>query len=220
VNRYCLCFYFGIPSLYSSTFVIKQLELTGARIGRTIENLKKLGRANITKCTALRHWKKLDSISRTTWTNPWRLQSKRISITVLYGKSLLQDRGDLMQKTKLLKYKDAYMPQSARCCKSCAVGCAPTAISVLHKCIYFFRWLFTMDALSIFQTPIIDNSTLNKVEKLHYLKSSTTESTSQLLHNTAITGDKFDRAWALLKNRYEHLLVNAYAMHRCAFDCQ
>jgi len=73
------------------------------------------------------------------------------------------------------------------------------------------EWLSFKD---LFNSLVTANPTLSAVEKLQYLKTSITGSAANLLSNTALTADNFQKAWEALIAFYENkrLLVNA-ALH-------
>lgn len=63
----------------------------------------------------------------------------------------------------------------------------------------------------LFTSLVHNNSTLSKVQKLHYLKSSITGEAETLLKHIQITESNYDQAWDLLRDRYgnRRLIVNS-----------
>ncbi|XP_061724321.1 uncharacterized protein LOC133530427 [Cydia pomonella] len=56
----------------------------------------------------------------------------------------------------------------------------------------------------LFVALIHNNSSLENVQKLHYLKSSLTGDAEVLLRQFSITGENYTEAWAILKKRYNN----------------
>ncbi|CAK1600398.1 unnamed protein product [Parnassius mnemosyne] len=63
----------------------------------------------------------------------------------------------------------------------------------------------------LFSSLVHNNSSLSKVQKLHYLKSSIVGEAEALLKHIKITEDNYEHAWCLLKDRYgnKRLIVNS-----------
>ena len=72
----------------------------------------------------------------------------------------------------------------------------------------FSDWLSFRD---MFTSLILSNENISAVEKLQYLRTSLVGSASQLLRNTAVTSDNFQRAWESITTFYENkrLLVDS-----------
>ncbi|XP_015180767.1 PREDICTED: uncharacterized protein LOC107068641 [Polistes dominula] len=70
------------------------------------------------------------------------------------------------------------------------------------------EWLQFKD---MFNSMVINNSSLSAIWKLHYLKQSLTSPAADFLKNTALTTDNFQRSWDALVSFYENkqLLVNS-----------
>lgn len=62
----------------------------------------------------------------------------------------------------------------------------------------------------LFLSLIHNNTSLSKVQKLHYLKSSVVGEAEALLRNVQVTEDNYDQAWETLRNRYgnKRLIIN------------
>lgn len=56
----------------------------------------------------------------------------------------------------------------------------------------------------LFIALIHNNKSLEKVQKLHYLKSNLSGEAEALLRQFSITGDNYEEAWAILKKRYSN----------------
>lgn len=64
----------------------------------------------------------------------------------------------------------------------------------------------------LFRSIVIDETSLSKVEKMHYLKTSVRGDADQLIRNLPSTEDNFERAWSILSGHFENkrLLVRSY----------
>nr|XP_012232430.1 PREDICTED: uncharacterized protein LOC105678032 [Linepithema humile] len=69
-------------------------------------------------------------------------------------------------------------------------------------------WLSFKD---LFSSLVLRHPSLTAVEKLQYLKTSLIGNAAQLLKNTTLTADNFERAWSELESYYDNnrILVNA-----------
>lgn len=69
-------------------------------------------------------------------------------------------------------------------------------------------WLSFKD---LFSSLVLRHPSLTAVEKLQYLKTSLVGNAAQLLKNTTLTADNFERAWSELESYYDNnrILVNA-----------
>jgi hypothetical protein len=60
----------------------------------------------------------------------------------------------------------------------------------------------------LFQSIVVEKSSLSKVEKMHYLKTSVKGDAEQLIRNLPSTEDNFELAWTPSENK--RLLVRSY----------
>lgn len=56
----------------------------------------------------------------------------------------------------------------------------------------------------LFESLIIKNLSLSNIQRMQYLKSNINGDAAKQINQMEITGNNFDAAWGLLKNRYEH----------------
>lgn len=59
----------------------------------------------------------------------------------------------------------------------------------------------------LFESMVVKNTRLSKVQKLHYLKTNVTGEAFNLLENVTITEANFDTAWTSLGNQYDNQRV-------------
>lgn len=73
----------------------------------------------------------------------------------------------------------------------------------------FEDWLAFRD---LFRSIVVEEASLSKVEKFHYLKTSVKRDAEYLIRNLPSTDDNFEFAWSTLKDHFENkrLLVRSY----------
>ncbi|XP_036142860.1 uncharacterized protein LOC118645588 [Monomorium pharaonis] len=196
--------------------ITSQTELYG-RIARAIDNLKKLGSANITMGVVEARIKALDS----TWS---KFESQHDTLTLKfpgelgkssYARDNLFDQAEMIYITQRGALMD-WIADFQRASRSTAVeaSTAPPERNHLPRINlpqfsgavedwFSFRALF----LSV----INKQSTISNVEKLHYLRTSLRGEADKLVRDLPVTGDNFERAWNTLSEYYENKRVLARA---------
>ncbi|XP_036147020.1 uncharacterized protein LOC118647026 [Monomorium pharaonis] len=197
-----------------------QRELHG-RIKRSTENLRKVGAAKITES----HVRSTLSLLENKWA---KFESQHRKLLDEYRKDLatheyltgyyldeveatyLAQHGHL---SELLRSFTANQPPAdePHPVKSESTSSRNTLprIDIPHFSGKFQDWPGFRD---LFQSMVIREPSLSKVEKLHYLRTSVDGDADRLIRNLPTTEENFERAWESVKSHYENkrLLVRAY----------
>lgn len=118
--------------------------------------------------------------------------------------------------------KDLLLSSASRTNRSVAATCDDQASSLQVKDVQvklpriqlptfsgsYEEWLTFND---LFTSLVHNNSTLSKVQKLHYLKSSVSGEAEVLLRHIQVTENNYDQAWSILKDRFgnKRLIINS-----------
>ncbi|XP_071581100.1 uncharacterized protein [Temnothorax nylanderi] len=191
-----------------------QRELHG-RISRVVENLRKLGQANITAGAVQSRLAGLESY----W-NKFEEQDKALRTvhreSVSGTSYLTEDFFGLVEETYLTQ-KGTLLDCSARLSpapQAASRANPPASRTTLPKIQLpefkgkYEDWPAFRD---IFQSLIGKDSSLSEVERLHYLKVSLKEDAEALIKNLSTTAENYRRAWTILCEQFENkrLLVRS-----------
>lgn len=182
------------------------------RISRTVDNLKKLGASNITLSTTETRTDILDKL----WD---KFESHHEQIRTAYGEDFFEseyvrtDFFDLVenayvqQRSILADYANQFRPASAQddpAGESNGERPPKTALPRIKLKQFsgeFEDWPSFRD---LFLSVIGENSSISNIERFHYLKSSLQGPAEKLIRPLAVTGDNYEKAWALLVKNYEN----------------
>ncbi|XP_011859790.1 PREDICTED: uncharacterized protein LOC105557213 [Vollenhovia emeryi] len=188
-----------------TAYLDRQHELFG-RIARTVENLKRSGKENISRHaidTRLHllegHWEKFVSAHDTILAAVTSEQKKQSYFTEdLYSQC---EEQFCLARTELLQMKDEF-PAASTALSVAATTPTPRSTRTLPKFSGdYHEWRTFHD---LFSSMVIDNSDISAVERLHYLKSHVTGEASRLLANIAVTAENFTTDWDALLARYDN----------------
>lgn len=194
-----------------------QRELYG-RIARSYDNLKKLGSTRLTislvqsaRSALEARWKKFEAQHgqlRTEFGNELRTDEYLTSdlISLVEG-TYIEQRVKLLEVEKSLTSSTVSKVRLARSATS-AHQVLPR-IQLPQFSGKFEDWPAFRD---LFRSIVIEEVTLRKVEKMHYLKTGVKRDAEQLIRNLPATEENFDRVWATLTEHFENkrLLVRSY----------
>ncbi|KMQ86784.1 gag-pol protein, partial [Lasius niger] len=190
------------------------------RMASTIENLNKLGKANITveaievRLNRLEKiWEKFekrhDELRATYW------EDLKTSEYIKGDFAGLAEETYLSQKTKLLKMKSA-LPVHHASGNSAGIESSSARqrttlprIQLPHFSGKYADWPPFRD---LFRSVIGMDTSISDVEKLHYLKASLKGEAELLVRNLSTISENYQRAWNLLLEHYENkrLLLRSY----------
>jgi len=195
------------------------------RIGRIVENLKKLGKDKITPLTINSrlelletHWKSFQSShSSLISAQTEELRSHAYFTEDFYEQcetAYFANKDELLLMRQILAPSREDASESSLNVSASANG-RPSVTRALPKISLpkfageYSAWPAFRD---LFSSMIVSNSDISAVEKLHYLKNHVTGEAARRISNLAVTADNFARAWDVLVHRYENkrVLVNAY----------
>ena len=181
------------------------------RMSRSLTNLKKLGKANIThhtveSCVALldQMWAKFEKqhdLLQVHYKDAFEeseYNTSRFVDSVDY--TYVQQRGLLNEYLAKLQVKE---PSSASNTES-NVSSGKLSLPRLKISSFsgaFEDWLTFRD---LFQSIVGNNSSISAIEKFHYLKTCLEGPADELIRPLAVTGDNYPRAWELLSAQYEN----------------
>ncbi|XP_073967600.1 uncharacterized protein [Choristoneura fumiferana] len=111
-------------------------------------------------------------------------------------------KGDLKNVLQILntKHTDQPQPQPNKSSSSCNELKLPQ-IQIPSFSGNYAEWQAFHD---LFTVLIDTNTSLQNVQKLHYLKASLKGDAEVLLRQFSITEDNYDEAWSVLKRRYDN----------------
>ncbi|XP_076284663.1 uncharacterized protein LOC143211104 [Lasioglossum baleicum] len=205
------------------TLMERQHTLFG-RISRAVENLKKLGKTNMTKGTIQTKLATLES----TWAE---FQSQDLQLdtnataedrkAAYFTEELFEETEDMfcIQKGQLLTLLDdleremgppaapsadnAPLPSSGRRSRS-----SMPRIDLPTFSGRFAQWTRFRD---LFTALVIKDDDWTDAERFHYLSASLSGEAAELINRIPITGSNFVKAWELLQHRYQNrrLLIAA-----------
>jgi len=190
------------------------------RIARSHENLRKVGAAKLSVALVQSAMTNLES----KW-NKFEAQHEHLQLT--FAKRLADtdyitsdyvstvELAYLEQRAKLVELeRELAGPPADGAQKSGRSETAPSRnvlprIQLPQFSGKFEDWPAFRD---LFLSIVADESSLSKVEKIHYLKTSVKGDAEQLIRNLPSTEDNFERAWETLRDHYENkrLLVRSY----------
>ncbi|XP_071582334.1 uncharacterized protein [Temnothorax nylanderi] len=199
-------------SLDQSAMLNSQHELF-VRISRAVDNLKKMGQANITLSaieTRIRilddHWAKFDSqhdLIRACYKDRYAESE--------YAKSELLDQAEsayVLQRSVLAEQAKRFKTASASTSFTASEQESERApktslprINLPHFSGAYEDWPSFRD---LFQSVIGQNSAISNVERFHDLRSCLKGPAEKLIRSLNVTGDNYDRAWAILGKHYEN----------------
>ncbi|XP_071581001.1 uncharacterized protein [Temnothorax nylanderi] len=183
------------------------------RISRAVDNLKKMGQANITLSaieTRIRilddHWAKFDSqhdLIRACYKDRYAESE--------YAKSELLDQAEsayVLQRSVLAEQAKRFKTASASTSFTASEQESERApktslprINLPHFSGAYEDWPSFRD---LFQSVIGQNSAISNVERFHDLRSCLKGPAEKLIRSLNVTGDNYDRAWAILGKHYEN----------------
>ncbi|XP_071578124.1 uncharacterized protein [Temnothorax nylanderi] len=210
-------------SLDQSAMLNSQHELF-VRISKAVDNLKKMGQANITLSaieTRIRilddHWAKFESqhdLVRACYKDRYAESE--------YAKSELLDQAEsayVLQRSVLSEQAKRFKTASASTSFTASEQGSERApktslprINLPHFSGAYEDWPSFCD---LFQSVIGQNSAISSVERFHYLRSCLKGPAEKLIRSLNVTGDNYDGAWAILGKHYENkreLIRSNFAM--------
>lgn len=197
-----------------------QVELQG-RIARMVENLKKMGTANITVeaiDTRLQRldscWEKFDRQHDELRTRHWEATQRLDYIKCDFVGQV--EETYMHQRTQLMTLRTSLEPRQIA--GEIAIPSEPAhprqrttlpRIQLPHFSGKYEDWPPFRD---LFQSVVGRDDSISQVEKLHYLKVSLKGEAEALIRNLATVAENYQRAWNTLTAHYENkrLLVRAY----------
>ncbi|XP_071580189.1 uncharacterized protein [Temnothorax nylanderi] len=199
-------------SLDQSAMLNGQHELF-VRISKAVDNLKKMGQANITLSaveTRIRilddHWAKFESqhdLIRACYKDRYAESE--------YAKSDLLDQAEsayVLQRSVLSelanRYKTASASTSSTPPKQGGDRASRTSLPRINLPKFSDAYEDWPSFRDFFRSVIGDNSSISHVERLHYLRSCLQGSAENLIRSLTITGENYDRAWAILCKHYKN----------------
>ncbi|XP_011685200.1 PREDICTED: uncharacterized protein LOC105448376 [Wasmannia auropunctata] len=196
-----------------------QAEIHG-RIGRTVDNLKKMGAANVTAAAIESCLKLLDA----KWT---KAEEQHSELCADYGDKLekheyiandfiseiealyIQQRATLMDFGKAL---GASAPAQTTRPPTVDLTVQRTTLPQIPLPEFSGRFEDWPTYRDLFESLVIDEKSLSNIKKFQYLKGSVKGDALQLITSLPVTADNFTRAWATLNDHYENkrLLLKSY----------
>ncbi|XP_011687439.1 PREDICTED: uncharacterized protein LOC105449754 [Wasmannia auropunctata] len=195
-----------------------QHELYG-RIARTYENLKKSGASKISSALVRSSlavleskWAKVEAQHETLQSEHWDELQKHdyikedliSDIEAMY----IEQRAQLLEIEQSLTASSSFDESKTKVEPTSHRKVLPR-IQLPQFSGRFEDWPAFRD---LFQSIVAHETSLSKVEKLHYLKTCVKGDAEQLIRNIPSTEENFDRAWAELTDQFENkrLLVRSY----------
>ena len=202
--------------------ITRQQELFGL-IARSVDNLQKLGSANITRGsvqsrmnTLKTYWDKFishhDALVKARTQEQAKLPYFADDLYSQCEDQYHNSLGYMLDLLDSLTLHATTVPATAKTDNgSTSTGSQSRRLPRIDLPKFsgdYAQWTHFRD---LFQSTILDNADLSAVEKLHYLKMSMTGEPAQLLKSMTISGDNLARAWELLVGCYENkrILIDA-----------
>ncbi|XP_071580864.1 uncharacterized protein [Temnothorax nylanderi] len=199
-------------SLDQSAMLNSQHELY-VRISKAVDNLKKMGQANINLSaieTRIRilddHWAKFESqhdLVRACYKDRYaESEYAKSDLLDLAESAYVLQRSVLSEQAK--RFKAAAAPTSVPASEQGSERAPKTSlprINLPHFSGAYEDWPSFRD---LFQSVIGQNSAISNVERLHYLRSCLKGPAEKLIRSLNVTGDNYGRAWAILGKHYEN----------------
>ncbi|XP_071650021.1 uncharacterized protein [Temnothorax longispinosus] len=198
-------------SLDQSSMLSGQHELFG-RISRAVENLRKMGQANITLSTVEHRIRILDDLWAKFESQHDLIRAcyKDLYAESEYAKSDLltnaeiayvHQRGVLSDQAKRLQPAPASTPPAAS--EQGGDRASRTSLPRIQLREFSGSYEDWPSFRDLFKSVIGEQSSISKVERLHYLRSCLKGPAENLIKSLTITGDNYDRAWDILCTHYE-----------------
>ncbi|XP_071572845.1 uncharacterized protein [Temnothorax nylanderi] len=183
------------------------------RISKAVDNLKKMGQANITLSaieTRIRllddHWAKFESqhdLVRACYKDRYAESE--------YAKLDLLDQAEsayVLQRSVLSelanRYKIASSSTSSTLPEQGGDRASRTSLPRINLPKFSGAYEDWPSFRDLFRSVIGDNSSISHVERLHYLRSCLQGSAENLIRSLTITGENYNRAWAILCKHYKN----------------
>ncbi|XP_029680663.1 uncharacterized protein LOC115246151 [Formica exsecta] len=194
-----------------ATLISAQRDIHG-RMSRSVDNLKKLGASGINPSAIETRIEILDQL----WAKfQMQHESIRSCYKEKYNKSEYAteffdtvENTYVQQRSTLSAYADRYKtaPSTSTASNEQQTGdhSMKTALPLIKLPQFsgsFEDWPSFRD---LFLSVIGDNSAISKIERLHYLRSCLQGPAERLIWPLSVTGENYDRAWALLKKHFEN----------------
>ncbi|XP_071056302.1 uncharacterized protein [Onthophagus taurus] len=213
-------------------FFERQNEVFGL-IKRTIDNLKKMGRANWTRGAVQSRLERLES----NWNDFNDIHKKLIPYKIEYldtvyfkedtftlcedayldAKSFMLDLLNLMpvqgsegsvgQPVNQTVATEAPLIADTPMVQTVRVSSGSRHLPQIHLPTFDGDYANWSQYRDLFYSLVNDNADISDVEKLQYLKMSLVKEPAQLIKNLLVTSANFQRAWNLLIERYENRRV-------------
>ncbi|XP_071652192.1 uncharacterized protein [Temnothorax longispinosus] len=191
-----------------------QRDLHG-RISRVVENLRKLGQANITAGAVQSRLASLESC----W-NKFEEQDKTLRTVhreAVSGTSYLKEDFFSLVEEVYLNQKGTLLDCSTRLSRTPQAesradpSASRTTLPRIQLPEFTGRYEDWPAFRDLFQSLIGKDSSLSEVERLHYLKVSLKEDAEALIKNLPTTAENYRRAWKILCEQFENkrLLVRS-----------
>jgi len=192
-----------------------QRELHG-RIARAVENLKKLGQANITAGAVQTRLAGLEKCWATFEAQHALLRAQHRE-EIYKHEYMKKDYASIVEeayyqnKGTLLDYA-ARFPSPATATFASGNGTVPhrTTLPRIQLPPFTGKYDEWNSFRDLFTSIIRQDNSIAPVEKLHYLKSCLKREAELLVRNLPTTAENFERAWALLTSRFENKTPGAF----------
>ncbi|XP_026824775.1 uncharacterized protein LOC113561781 [Ooceraea biroi] len=182
------------------------------RISRSMENLRKMGVANITASAIDAKVAILDQL----WAK-FENQHERIRAELKsnfdrseYVQSNLLEIVELayvQQRSKLLEYARRFCDEPPKLAQPKEQGeehASKTALPRIKLPPFSGKYKDWLSFRDLFQSVIGKNPAITNIERFHYLKSCLQGPAKRLIRPLSVTGENYDRAWALLSEHFEN----------------
>ncbi|KMQ84171.1 hypothetical protein RF55_18256, partial [Lasius niger] len=198
-------------SMDLNTLLQSQTEIHG-RISRSVDNLKKMGSTNITLSaveTRIRIidqlWSKFESqhdLIRAGYKERFELSEYNTS-------KIFEDTENtyVLQRSALDEYANRYKTAPAA---PVHVGepmgdpAPKTALPCIKLQNFSGAYADWPSFRDLFQSVIGENASISNIERFHYLRSCLQGPAEKLIRPLAVTGENYNRAWAILSKHYEN----------------
>ncbi|KMQ86855.1 hypothetical protein RF55_14051 [Lasius niger] len=194
-----------------NTLLQSQTEIHG-RISRSVDNLRKMGSANITLSAVETRIRIIDQLWAKFEAQHDLIRAgykERFDQSEYSTSDIFEDTENtyVLQRSALDEYANRYKAAPAapapggELLGDRAPKTALPRIKLQNFSGAYADWPSFRD---LFQSVIGENASISNIERFHYLRSCLQGPAEKLIRPLAVTGENYDRAWAILAKHYEN----------------
>ncbi|XP_029170207.1 uncharacterized protein LOC114939928 [Nylanderia fulva] len=179
------------------------------RIARSVEYLRKLGNANITASAVTTRTRIIDQLWSKFETQHDLIRSglkDKFNESDYVKSGLHEDTENLYvaQRSLLDGYAEQFQESPPSPVRRNTEGASRSSLPRIKVPLFSGNYADWPSFRDLFLSVIGDNTSISNIERLHHLRSSVTGQAEKLIRSLPVTGDNYDRAWAILSKHYEN----------------